>query len=389
MVELRHITDVSDYVSSPGGGSLAVKSSGDWSLYNLDSADQAPVWTGDCDKVRFWDNTRLACDDGTDEPTLISLDGSVSTDVPGPAGHHLMGSDGERAVLIDGDAHGMSIEGGSLVAVDKNGKESWRSEGHYSKARVRNGFVLAYEDHSKRLYVLSAATGDVLYSQGTDRVPDFYAYGSARDPEPGDKTFEVDGINLDAGTNAFVVRGSAGATVYDSKGKQIADIPGSASGEPAWATSGNRDAKDFADDLSKTQGAPGTVAMVGTGTSVPVAVDTVGCRATRSDKDVTFTPPALAGGEECVITPKGLIGGDSAALLAMGKPSSSSKDTGAHAVAYDLKTGEQLWQAAGVLIRALPPSGNAPGDAAGQPRILVARGSSFNAELVVNAVVPD
>jgi len=237
--------------------------------------------------------------------------------------------------------------------------------------------------------VLSAATGDVLYSQGTDRVPDFYAYGSARDPEPGDKTFEVDGINLDAGTNAFVVRGSAGATVYDSKGKQIADIPGSASGEPAWATSGNRDAKDFADDLSKTQGAPGTVAMVGTGTSVPVAVDTVGCRATRSDKDVTFTPPALAGGEECVITPKGLIGGDSAALLAMGRPSSSSKDTGAHAVAYDLKTGEQLWQAAGVLIRALPPSGNAPGDAAGQPRILVARGSSFNAELVVNAVVPD
>ena len=389
VVELRHITDVSDYVSSPGGGSLAVKSSGDWSLYNLDSADQAPVWTGDCDKVRFWDNTRLACDDGTDEPTLISLDGSVSTDVPGPAGHHLMGSDGERAVLIDGDAHGMSIEGGSLVAVDKNGKESWRSEGHYSKARVRNGFVLAYEDHSKRLYVLSAATGDVLYSQGTDRVPDFYAYGSARDPEPGDKTFEVDGINLDAGTNAFVVRGSAGATVYDSKGKQIADIPGSASGEPAWATSGNRDAKDFADDLSKTQGAPGTVAMVGTGTSVPVAVDTVGCRATRSDKDVTFTPPALAGGEECVITPKGLIGGDSAALLAMGRPSSSSKDTGAHAVAYDLKTGEQLWQAAGVLIRALPPSGNAPGDAAGQPRILVARGSSFNAELVVNAVVPD
>ena len=72
----------------------------------------------------------------------------------------------------------------------------------------------------------------------------------------------------------------------------------------------------------------------------------------------------------------------------MGKLSSNSTK-GVSAVAYDLKPGEQLWQAAGVLIRALPPSGNAPGDAAGQPRILVARGSSFNAELVVNAVVPD
>ena len=70
----------------------------------------------------------------------------------------------------------------------------------------------------------------------------------------------------------------------------------------------------------------------------------------------------------------------------MGKPSSSSTK-GVSAVAYDLKTGEQLWQTSGVLIRALPPSGNAPGEAAGKPRILVGQGSSSNGELVIEAVV--
>ena len=382
VVELRRITEVYDYLPSPGGGALAVESSGDWSLYNLDSADQAPVWTGDCNKVRFWNDTTLACDDGTDDLTLVSLDGSASTDVPGPVDHHLVGSDGERAVLIDGDSQG------SLVALDKDGKESWRANGHYSKARVRNGFVLAYEERSKNLSVLSAATGDVLYSQSfTETFPDFTgsSYG-ARDPEPGEKAFEIGGINLDAGANAFVVRGRSSATVYDSKGNQVADVPSSASGEPAWATSANRDAKDFANDLSKVQGASGTVAVIGAGSSVPVAVDTVGCQATRSDKDVTFAPPARAGGEACGITPRGLIGGDSAALFTMGRPSSSSTK-GVNAVAYDLETGEQLWQTPGILIRALPSSGNAPGEAAGKPRILVGQGSSSIGELVIEAVV--
>ena len=382
VVELRRITEVSDYVASPGGGALAVDVSGDWSLYDLGSTDQAPVWTGDCSKVRFWNDTTLACANGSDDVTLISLDGSTSTSVPGPIDHHLVGSDGERAILIDGDSQG------SLVALDKDGKESWRANGHYSKARVRNGFILAYEERSKSLSVLSAATGETLYSQTTTETnPDFTgsSYG-ARDPGPTDKAFEVGGINLDAGTNAFVVRGSSSATVYDSKGNQVADVPGSASGEPAWVTSANRDAKDFANDLSKVQGASGTVAVIGAGASVPVAVDAVGCQATSSDKDVTFTPPARAGGEACGIMPRGLIGGDSAVLFTMGKPSSSSTK-GVSAVAYDLKTGEQLWQTSGVLIRALPPSGNAPGEAAGKPRILVGQGSSSNGELVIEAVV--
>ena len=53
VVELRRINEVSDYVASPGGDALAVDVSGDWSLYDLGSTDQAPVWTGDCSKVRF------------------------------------------------------------------------------------------------------------------------------------------------------------------------------------------------------------------------------------------------------------------------------------------------------------------------------------------------
>ena len=391
VVELRHITDVSDYASAPGGGALAVKSSGEWSLYDLDSSDQAPTWTGKCDKVRFWNNTTLACKGTSDAMTLVSLDGSTSDDVPGPAGHQLMGSDGERAVLIEGDTKGTSSSQGSLVAIDKDGKESWRSEGHFSKARVRNGFVLAYEGHSKRLYVLSAATGDVLYSQAVDTAPDFARTGSgSRDPAPGDEYFEPGGINLDAGTNAFVVRGSSSATVYDSQGDQIADISSDTSKDPAWVMSANREAKDFANDLSKVEGASDTFAVVGAGASVPVEADAAGCEATRTDKKVTFTPPEGA----CTMRPMGLIGGDSAALFATGDSTtttsgtSSYDTTDAYAVAYDLKTGEQLWQAAGIPARALPPSSNASGNAAGQPRLLMLRGTSSSGELVIDAVVP-
>jgi serine/threonine-protein kinase pkaA len=390
VVELRHITDVSDYTSAPGGGALAVKSSGEWSLYDLDSSDQAPTWTGKCDKVRFWNNTTLACKGTSDAMTLVSLDGSTSDDVPGPAGHHLMGSDGEHAVLIEGDAKSTSSPQGSLVAIDKDGKESWRSEGHFSKARVRNGFVLAYEGHSKRLYVLSAATGDVLYSQAVDTAPDFARTGSgSRDPGPGDEYFEPGGINLDAGTNAFVVRGSSSATVYDSKGDQVAVISSDTSQDPAWAISANREAKDFADDLSKVEGASGAFAVVGAGASVPVEADAGSCEVSRTDKKVVFTPPEGA----CSMRPMGLIGGDSAALFAMGNFTSSTSGTSldatdAYAVAYDLKTGEQLWQAAGIPARALPPSSNASGNAAGQPRMLMLRGTSSSGELVIDAVVP-
>ena len=385
VVELRRIGNVYDYLPSPGGGALAVESSGDWSLYDLDSTDQAPVWTGSCDKPRFWNDTTLLCRD-SDAATLVSLDGSTTTDVPGPVDHRLVGSDGERAILIDGESQG------SLVALDEKGKESWRAGGHYSKARVRNGFVIAYDGRSKSLQVLSAATGNVLYSQPADTDPDFTGSRSgARDPGPADKAFEVGGINIGAGTRAFVVRGASAATVYDSEGNRITDISSAASGNPAWAMSASRDAKDFAADLSKVEGASNTVAVVGTDASVPVAVDTDACEATRSDKDgVSFVPPAPTDGEACVITPKGLIGGDSAVLFDMGQPTSRSKATGANVVAYDVTTGEQLWQTAGTLVKALPPSGNAPGEASGQPRVLVRQGGSgSNGELVISAVVAD
>ena len=385
VVELRRIGNVYDYLPSPGGGALAVESSGDWSLYDLDSTDQAPVWTGSCDKPRFWNDTTLLCRD-SDAATLVSLDGSTTTDVPGPVDHRLVGSDGERAILIDGESQG------SLVALDEKGKESWRAGGHYSKARVRNGFVIAYDGRSKSLQVLSAATGNVLYSQPADTDPDFTGSRSgARDPGPADKAFEVGGINIGAGTRAFVVRGGSAATVYDSEGNRITDISSAASGNPAWAMSASRDAKDFAADLSKVEGASNTVAVVGTDASVPVAVDTDACEATRSDKDgVSFVPPAPTDGEACVITPKGLIGGDSAVLFDMGQPTSRSKATGANVVAYDVTTGEQLWQTAGTLVKALPPSGNAPGEASGQPRVLVRQGGNgSNGELVISAVVAD
>ena len=186
------------------------------------------------------------------------------------------------------------------------------------------------------------------------------------------------------------MRGSSSATVYDSQGGQIASISSDTSKDPAWAMSANREAKDFANDLSKVEGASDTFAVVGAGASVPVEADAAGCEATRTDKKVTFTPPEGA----CTMRPMGLIGGDSAALFATGDSTtttsgtSSYDTTDAYAVAYDLKTGEQLWQAAGIPARALPPSSNASGNAAGQPRLLMLRGTSSSGELVIDAVVP-
>ena len=185
------------------------------------------------------------------------------------------------------------------------------------------------------------------------------------------------------------MRGSSSATVYDSKGDQVAVISSDTSQDPAWAISANREAKDFADDLSKVEGASGAFAVVGAGASVPVEADAGSCEATRTDKKVVFTPPEGA----CTMRPMGLIGGDSAALFAMGNFTSSTSGTGndatdAYAVAYDLKTGEQLWQAAGIPARALPLSSNASGNAAGQPRMLMLRGPSSSGELVIDAVVP-
>ena len=74
-----------------------------------------------------------------DAVTLVSMDGSTTDEVPGPADHKLVGTDGSRAILIDDDYKG------PLVALDESGTEVWRSSGEYSRARVHNGFILAYE----------------------------------------------------------------------------------------------------------------------------------------------------------------------------------------------------------------------------------------------------
>ncbi|MBW3069964.1 serine/threonine protein kinase, partial [Actinomyces sp. 594] len=74
-VELQRMTGVSEYRIAPDHGAVAARTSSNyWSLYDLDAANQAPVWAGECDTAGFWTAATLLC--VRDEEThLIGLDG--------------------------------------------------------------------------------------------------------------------------------------------------------------------------------------------------------------------------------------------------------------------------------------------------------------------------
>ena len=372
LVEAERFSSVSKYQLSPSGRALAVLSFGkgitasaEWSLYDLDSADQSAVWTGECsDDAMFWNDSTLMCEESMrgDAVTLVSMDGSTTDEVPGPADHKLVGTDGSRAILIDDDYKG------PLVALDESGTEVWRSSGEYSRARVHNGFILAYETRGRSLQVLSASTGTMLYSQPMDKEPNFKT--SSGDPlDPG-------GVSIDAGTRAFVVVGDT-TTVYDAEGDEVGSVGSADSPAPGWTVSSDPKAKDIYSALQDGQGDGNTVEVVGAGSAQGISVDTSACQATRLGKEgTTYSPPEMTRGESCVITPKGLIGGDSAVLFTMGQPASSKDATGDHVIAYDLDSGEELWRTGGTFLNALPSSTNVGGGVANKPRILVKQSTS-------------
>lgn len=98
--ELRRLTDPSETVLGPDGTTIAARTAGEWALYDLDRTDQAPAWTGECDDLAYWTATRLLCT-STDAVSLVATDGTTSSQVPGPSSHHLVGTTGDTAVLID------------------------------------------------------------------------------------------------------------------------------------------------------------------------------------------------------------------------------------------------------------------------------------------------
>lgn len=363
VAELQQVPDVWEHVLSPDGGALAAEHADGWSLYDLSGTDQSAVWTGECSYLYFWTNTQVLCD-GSNTDTLVSLDGSQTTEIPGPTERTVVGTSGTAAVVIDD-----SYEG-SLVAIDASGSELWRRDGGYREGLVSEHFIVTFENGSERLQVLSASTGEVLLSEAVNLTPSF-------DSElPG-------GVGIDVGGQAFYVVGDSTTTVYDANGVKV----GTVSGTPArssWVASAPLSPEALVDLLeAATEG--GTVVR-GTSKTVTLTVDTTACTVTGPD-GVSYSVPERTDGEACVITPLGLIGGDSAVLFAMGQPSSRANATGATVIAYGLSDGAALWQTSGVLEAVLPASEQAAGDAAGQPRVLVNESDGSSGSLIISAII--
>ncbi|MBE6482339.1 MAG: serine/threonine protein kinase [Actinomyces ruminicola] len=360
-VELQRLTDVDDYRISPDHGALAAQTSYRyWSLYDLDAANQAPVWSGDCDSAGFWTSNSFLC--VQDETVhLVGLDGADTGDAISLEDRTWLGTSGSAAIVVDGDYSG------SLVALDASGEQLWRRDGGFRKARVSAGFVLTYETGSERLLVLSAETGEVLLSEAAEDAPDF-------------DSFLPGGIGTDVGTQAFYkVEGNA-TTVYDATGTEVGTVDG-ADTRSDWVVSGEVSAEELV-ALLRSVADEGGVRVRGSGAEAGINVNTVACTATGPG-GVAYAVPERTEGEACVITPKGLIGKDEGVLFTMGQPSSRTDATGDNVIAYDLDGGEQRWQVAGTLVGVLPPSDNAAGKAAGVPRILVAEGD----DLVIHGIV--
>lgn len=363
LVELQRIPESWEYTASPDGGALAVEDFDTWSLYNLSAADQSAVWSGKCSSVRFWTNAQILCESSASD-TLVSLDGSETTELPGPAERSFVGTTGTAAIVVDG-----SYEG-SLVAIDAKGTELWRRDGGYQKGLVTKHFITTYENGSNRIQVLSAATGEVLLSEPLESAPDF-------DTElPG-------GVGTDVGGEAFYVDRSGTVTVYDATGAQVG-VVNDAPSRASWVASAPLSPGELVDLLKIA--ARGGVAVRGARSTVTIDVDTTTCTATGPDS-VSYPVPERADGEACVIRPLGLVGGDSAVLFSMGQPSTISGATGEQVIAYDLDGGQQTWQTPGTLLTLLPGSAQAAGDAADKPRLLLVQPGRANGDLVIAAVI--
>ncbi|MDO4901208.1 serine/threonine-protein kinase [Actinomyces sp.] len=354
-IELQRIADADRVRLAPDRGALAARTGYQhWSLYDLDAAGQAPVWSGDCDSAEFWtDKSFLCVQDKTAH--LIGLDGTDETNAVSLKGRTHLGTSGDAAIVVEGDYSG------SLVALDADGQQLWRRDGGFREAQVTAGFVVTYETGSRRLLVLSADTGEVLLSKAAEDTPDF---DSAR---PG-------GVGVDVGTQAFYVIEGNTATVYDATGAEVGKVDGAGT-RSDWVVSDEVTAEQLV-ALLRSATDQGGVRVRGSAGEAGVDVNTVACTATGPGA-VAYAVPERTDGEACVITPMGLVGGDDGVLFVMGQPSSRTEATGDNLIAYDLDSGQQLWRVAGTLVSVLPASDNAAGNAAGMPRMLVSEGDDL------------
>ena len=279
--EDQRLADVSEAALAPGGGMLAARSSGTWSLYDLTSSDKAPVWSGDCYKAAFWNARTLLCQQSSSSRSVLVGTGGTAA-VPGPKDTVYVGATQDYAVVVD---KARNRSNGDLIALDAQGKEVWRAAGAYSKGMVRNGFVLTYEDNSDSVQVLSAATGEVLVS-ALDKEPDF-------DPE--DRAWPG-GFNIGTGTAAFSRVTSEGATVYNASGSQVRSVPGTFRNPPTWASSAPLDAEGLAQAYTAAAKNPSALQAIGPDRVVDVTVDTSTCTASAGGTAAGAPPAGLPGG---------------------------------------------------------------------------------------------
>ena len=360
--EDQRLADVSEAALAPGGGMLAARSSGTWSLYDLTSSDKAPVWSGDCYKAAFWNARTLLCQQSSSSRSVLVGTGGTAA-VPGPKDTVYVGATQDYAVVVD---KARNRSNGDLIALDAQGKEVWRAAGAYSKGMVRNGFVLTYEDNSDSVQVLSAATGEVLVS-ALDKEPDF-------DPE--DRAWPG-GFNIGTGTAAFSRVTSEGATVYNASGSQVRSVPGTFRNPPTWASSAPLDAEGLAQAYTAAAKNPSALQAIGPDRVVDVTVDTSTCTASAGGTQLAL--PRRGSQEVCLLRPLGTLGED--LLMQVGQPDSASDAAGDRVVAYSTATGRPVWEVRGTYTGVVA----APGQPS-QVRLLVTQGGSYG-DLVVYTVL--
>lgn len=360
--EDQRLADVSEAALAPGGGMLAARSSGTWSLYDLTSSDKAPVWSGDCYKAAFWNARTLLCQQPSSSRSVLVGTGGT-TAVPGPKDTVYVGATQDYAVVVD---KARNRSNGDLIALDAQGKEVWRAAGAYSKGMVRNGFVLTYEDNSDSVQVLSAATGEVLVS-ALDKEPDF-------DPE--DRAWPG-GFNIGTGTAAFSRVTSEGATVYNASGSQVRSVPGTFRNPPTWASSAPLNAERLAQAYTAAAKNPSALQAIGPDRVVDVTVDTSTCTASAGGTQLAL--PRRGSQEVCLLRPLGTLGED--LLMQVGQPDSASDAAGDRVVAYSTATGRPVWEVRGTYTGVVA----APGQPS-QVRLLVTQGGSYG-DLVVYTVL--
>lgn len=361
--EDQRYSEVYDPVVSEDGTMLTYKHSSKTHLVDLTKSTTKPVWSGDCDKVNFWAGRSLFCGKFSGDPSIVSSEGKTSG-VPFPKGASYVGSTESLGIAaLKGD----SFEGGSLVGYNVTGKEKWRASGGYTEGRVRNGFILTYENKSRQIQILSAASGEVLVSE-PGKKPDF------------DKdTRFPGGFNIETGPEAFSRMTSSSATIYKADGGEVGTVSGTFAEEHLWATSVPLDASALKEAYTSLAKAPSsTTPVIGPSGTVDVMIDVSACTVKASNKKLAL--PAPAKGEDCYIRPIGALS-DGQLLFQVGEYSPLASDTGNLVVAVSPESGKVGWKVPGTYSATVAAQKNQS-----SARLMVAQGGSYNFDLVVSSI---